>query len=110
MPDPERQTSRASDFRYIATDAVGFQFSEHSVKLIFGIEDMAGAGLVIEQMGAVLNLPSAKLLLLMLSESIKRYEAATGRVVQLDPEKVAGVMKVFDDSDVQRSMVQEQPS
>ncbi len=101
MPDAPRVAVRAADFRFVPSDVVGFQFSDNGVKLVFAVEDVNGT--ILEQSGATLPLPVAKILHIMLGESLKRYEERVGQEVYLDPIRLAEVMKVFEDADAKRA-------
>ena len=110
MSDQQKIVVRANDFRYIATDAIGFQFNDDIIKIVLGLEDVNGS--VLEQSGVMLTHSAGKLLLIMLQESLNRYEQRSGREVALNPAKVEEVMKVFADADaaIALSLKQAQPS
>lgn len=106
MSDQLREVVRASDFRYFASDAIGFQFSDDIIKIVLGLEDINGT--VLEQSGVMLSHASGKLLLIMLQESISRYEKRSGRTVSLNPAKVDEVMKIFSDADAAIALASKQ--
>lgn len=97
MAEQSRPVVRAQDFRYVASDAIGFQFNDDVIKLVFGVEDINGS--VLEQYGVMLSHAAGKLLLVMLAESIKRYEQRSGREVALNPAKLDEIMQIFAASD-----------
>jgi len=97
MPEPMKSTVRAPDFRYFPVDAIGFQFNDDVIKLVFGVEDLGGN--VLEQSGVMISHASGKLLLILLQESIRRFESRSGREIALNPEKLAEIMKVFSATD-----------
>jgi uncharacterized protein YehS (DUF1456 family) len=60
---------------------------------LLGIEDMNN--IVLEQLGISLSLKSAKLLSILLHESIRSYEEKTGQEIALDQAKLDELYKVF---------------
>ena len=97
MPETVKKIVRANDFRYVASDAIGFQFNDDIIKIVLGMEDINGT--ILEQSGIMLSHSAGKLLLIMLQESLRRYEQRSGREVPLNPAKVEEVMSVFAEAD-----------
>lgn len=98
MSDPAKPAVRSEDFRYLAADAVGFQFNDDVIKLIFGVDDLNNT--ILEQSGVMLSHATGKLLMIMLAESIKRFEQRSGREISINPAKLEEIMQIFSASDV----------
>jgi len=97
MSEQAKPTVRGDDFRYFPADAMGFQFNDDVIKLIFGVDDLNGT--IFEQFGVMFSHATGKLLMIMLQESIKRFEQRSGREVALNPAKLDEIMQIFSTSD-----------
>lgn len=93
----EKTVTRASDFRFVATDAIGFSLNDNIAKIVFGIEEFDSA--IHEQMGAAMPLGTLKVLWFILNEAIAKHEAKTGVEIPMDPAKIDALRKVFSQTD-----------
>ena len=88
--------NRAPDFKFIYTNALGLQFSDNDLRLLFAIVEGDGAESAYEQMGVSMTHRTAKLMGHMLTEIIASYEAKAGITIPLDAEKVTSVRAVIE--------------
>jgi hypothetical protein len=97
-------TSRASDFRFIPVDALGFTFNDNGCKIILGVEELNLH--IHEQVGAVMSHATTKLLWFILDQALDRYESQRGEI-QIDPTKKEALLKLFDEADARRAESQQ---
>ena len=88
--------NRSPDFRFIFANVLGFQFSDNDLRLLFAIDEGEGVETALEQVGVVMTHKTAKLLGRTLIEIITNYEAKTGSIIPLDPDKLKGIQDMLE--------------
>ncbi len=88
MQKPLRNKDK--DFRYLFSNAFGFQLTGNELIVTFGInEDVSRPDeSVLEQSAIVLTLPSAKLFAALLNNLLAKFETENNTVIPYDYEKV----------------------
>lgn len=76
---------RATDFRWVFADTIGFTFSENDGRLIFGMaEEPRNAETACEQVGVVMTPRTLKALGTIVSATLDHYEKTTGSIIPID--------------------------
>ena len=94
MQSPKPKSNlRSPDFRHVYSNAFGLQLTTNEMMINFGISEDASRPdeSVLEQIGIVLNLSSAKLLSSLIDTVIRRFEADSGNQIPLDAERLEAI-------------------
>jgi hypothetical protein len=88
-----KHNTRSKDFRYIYTNGLQLQIGTGDVTILFGIkEDQSDPeDKILEEVGVVMTLLSAKLLAYTLSKLLEQVEKTSGSPIPLDPAKIVAL-------------------
>ena len=98
------ENTRSQDFRFVFANTFAVTFGPTEVQLIYGIQKKPGSDdpTMEEQVGIIFTHAAAKLIAEMLGLLVKNLEDATGRVIEIEPTKVAGLRQMLDASKAAR--------
>lgn len=91
--------TRAVDFRYIFANAFGMQIGQNEMTIKFGFtEDVSKpTESILEHVGVIVTLQSAKMLGLAISEAIGSFEKSNNITIPLPDTKLEEIHKIIKD-------------
>jgi hypothetical protein len=92
------ENTRSRDFRFVYANTFGFKFGPNELQLLGGIQSNPGSEdpSMEEQIGFIISHQAAKLLATVILKMIGSLEEASGAVIPLDAEKLAGLDEMIN--------------
>ena len=92
-------SNRSPDFKFIFANAIGFGLNDNEARIIFSLTEDIDSNNVesaLEQVGVVMTHTTLRLLQTIVTESLSRYEEASGRKIALPDDKLAAIRATLE--------------